>query len=586
MHDVDAKCETDSLSTEILSSKGPYRPNDRKSPLLTANIVFAFLKRYPILQRPPQITRKFVWCRTIASDEDALSLKQEGGDTGTLYLSTVDRALDVLDNTTGTFLVVVSRTREVPDWAGRFRNRIIIVQSDDRLIYISSIIQNLFANLLVWEVALDRVVSSHGSFTELLDEGSRALGCFMAVTDGGFNDIAHSTAAEPPSNTFAQLIETGCYTPDMISHIENDVLSKYRSSQGPLLDLKRHDGEPDLIHIPVFYNGEYFFHLVMACRPDMDPYAAHDFATIFASRFKALCSTFWEDIIMVKSPWHRVFTNLIDGIPMNETYLATQLSLTAIPQATQFCLLCFDFGEGATPTASSRLTAVATDLNSGLCYPFAYNGQLLVLCYSTANANVPFSLHGIAGDIGAHIPKTPNLRTGVSRTFRKIERLHVAFAQASLALTFSPYIDAGSALLGQSRDHGCYSFDSVFPFYLLVSSMHDNELTALSVSDCMLETLVAEDKASGTEIVKLLWTYLCLERNATATSKQLNMHRNTVLYHIEKIEKRFAIDFDDPIMRTNLLDEFRTFFLTDGFEHEIDYAKFSVLRRYQERPLA
>ena len=115
--------------------------------------------------------------------------------------------------------------------------------------------------------------------------------------------------------------------------------------------------------------------------------------------------------------------------------------------------------------------------------------------------------------------------------------------------------------------------------------MHDNELITYSVSDGMLETLVAEDKASGSEIVKLLWTFLCHERNATAASKQLHMHRNTVLYHIEKIEKRFAIDLDDPIMRTNLLDEFRMLFLTDGFEREIDFEKFSVLRRYQERPL-
>ena len=308
MHDVNVERDTSSQSTEILSAKGPYRPNDRKSPLLTANIVFAFLERYPILQRPPQITRKFVWSRAITSEEDVLDLKRQGGDTGTLYLCDTDRALEVLTSTTGTFLVVVSRTDAAPEWANRFRNRILIIRSDDRLIYISSIIQNLFANLLVWEVALDRIVSSHGSLTDLLDEGSRALGCFMAVTDGGFNDIAHSTIVAPPSNTFSQLIETGCYTPDMITHIENDVLPEHRNSQGPLLDLKRHDKEPDLIHVPVFYNGEYFFHLIIACRSDMDPYAAHDFAAIFSSRFRALCSTFWEDIIMVKSPWHRIFT--------------------------------------------------------------------------------------------------------------------------------------------------------------------------------------------------------------------------------------------------------------------------------------
>jgi hypothetical protein len=76
-----------------------------------------------------------------------------------------------------------------------------------------------------------------------------------------------------------------------------------------------------------------------------------------------------------------------------------------------------------------------------------------------------------------------------------------------------------------------------------------------------------------------------LERNATAASKQLHMHRNTVLYHVEKIERRFSVSFDDLIMRTNLLVEFRMYFLTDGFTRDIEYDRFAVIRRYQERQL-
>ena len=569
----------------VLSASSPYQLDNRKNALVTANIVLAFLERFDILQAPSKTSKRFGWLKTIVTDEDVQALAEEGPDAGILYICTEDRAPAILELSPSIFLLVVSRTGEVPAWAERNRNRIVLIASNDRLIYISAQLQNLFTSMLVWEGALDRIVSAHGTLAELLDEGARALGCFMAVTDAGFNDIAHTSTVEAPTNAFVQLVETGCYTPDMIAHIERDVLPKHRNGRAPILDERRHDGEPDLIHFPIYFNGEYFFHLSMACRPGLSLLAASDLLAVFAERFSALCATFWEDIIMVKSPWHRVLTNLIDGVPMRDSYLATQLSLTAIPQSHQLCLLCFDLSEDETPTIRSHITEAAAALNGGACYPFAYNGRLLVLCYATSEIGVSFSLNEFSRDIENHVPLTGKLRIGISKTFANIEHIRTAFNQALLAINFSECIDAECILLGKKREHYCYSFDSILPYYLIVSSMHDNALVSESINPVILKVLAEEDRASGTEIIRLLWTYLCLERNATAASKQLHMHRNTVLYHIEKIERRFSIELDDLIMRTSLLTEFRIYFLTDGFAHGIDYERYAVIRRHQERQL-
>ena len=583
MSDVAQK--TDSEAVEIFSTNGPYQLRGKHTTYLSANILIAYLDRFNVLQSPERTTKKFSWFRVVVTDEDVDKVAEEGMDSSVLYICTEDRAENLLELSPSAFLLVVSRTGELPEWAYRNRNRIVIIESTDRLIYIAAIMQNLFTSIIVWESALDQIVSSHGAIVDLLNEGARALGCFMAVTDDGFNDLAHTSDVEPPTHAFAQLVETGCYSPDMISHIENDVLPVCKNTRGPVIDPRRHDDEPDLIHFPLYFNGDYFFHLVMACKPGLDPNAARDLLAIFADCFSSLCAGFWEDIIRVKSPWHRVLTNLIDGVPMHENYLKTQLSLTAIPESSQFCLLCFDLNADNTPTIRSHITEAVASLNGGSCYPFAYNGRLLVLCYSTAESGRPFSLQEFARDIENHIPLTGKLRTGISKTFTDIENLHVAFTQALLAINFSMCIDAECILLGKSREHYCYSFESIFPYYLLVTSMHDNELTAKSMSHGIIEQLAREDRESGTEIVQLLWTYLCLERNATAASKQLHMHRNTVLYHVEKIERRFSIELDDLIMRTNLLDEFRMYFLTDGYTQLVRYEKFAIIRRYQERPL-
>ena len=569
----------------ILTPRGPYRMQERKGALATANVVLAFLSRFEVLQAPARPMRRFTWVEAILSAEEAEALAAAEPDSTILYVCSADWAASVLEASPSTFVLAVSRTGEIPAWAQRNRNRTVLIASKDRLVYVASLLQNLFTSMVMWESTLDGIVAAHGTLAELLDEGARALGCFMAATDAGFNDIAHTSRIEPPTNAFAQLVETGCYTPDMISHIENDILPQSHAGHVPILDPKRHDGEPDLIHYPIYYNDEYFFHLAMACTPQLELFAARDLLAVFAERFRALCSTFWDDIIMVKSPWHRVLTNLIDGVPMNDSYLATQLSLTEIPQSNKMCLLCFDLNENDTPTMRSHITEAAASLNSGQCYPFAYNGRLLVLCYSTSNLGKPFSIQEFARDIENHIPLTGKLRTGISRTFTDITDLPIAFTQALLAINFSPCIDAECRLSGRPREHYCYTFGSALPYYLLITSMRDNNLTAQSVMHGIVETLASEDRESGTEIVQLLWTYLCLERNATAASKQLHMHRNTVLYHVEKIERRFSISFDDLITRTNLLDEFRMYFLTEGFTREIEYDSFAAIRRYQERPL-
>ncbi len=77
----------------------------------------------------------------------------------------------------------------------------------------------------------------------------------------------------------------------------------------------------------------------------------------------------------------------------------------------------------------------------------------------------------------------------------------------------------------------------------------------------LVSLLYQEDVRNGTNHTALLWFYLQTERNATAVANQLHMHRNTVLYHIEKIEKRFDFDLASKTARDWLLLSFKQFFL-------------------------
>ena len=61
--------------------------------------------------------------------------------------------------------------------------------------------------------------------------------------------------------------------------------------------------------------------------------------------------------------------------------------------------------------------------------------------------------------------------------------------------------------------------------------------------------------------MEIFWQYLSCERNATIVAERLHLHRNTVLYRIDKIQKRFDLDLSSQGVREKMLVDFKVFFL-------------------------
>ena len=76
-----------------------------------------------------------------------------------------------------------------------------------------------------------------------------------------------------------------------------------------------------------------------------------------------------------------------------------------------------------------------------------------------------------------------------------------------------------------------------------------------------MQKISAEDEAHGTNYLDIFWNYLASERNATAVAERLHLHRNTVLYRIDKLQKRFDLDLSSHEVREKMLVDFKVFFL-------------------------
>jgi DNA-binding PucR family transcriptional regulator len=69
----------------------------------------------------------------------------------------------------------------------------------------------------------------------------------------------------------------------------------------------------------------------------------------------------------------------------------------------------------------------------------------------------------------------------------------------------------------------------------------------------MLKRLHEYDKAHKSSLFYMLYVYLITERSATDTSAALSMHRNNVIYHINRIQDMLEVDLDRSDIRQLIL---------------------------------
>lgn len=92
------------------------------------------------------------------------------------------------------------------------------------------------------------------------------------------------------------------------------------------------------------------------------------------------------------------------------------------------------------------------------------------------------------------------------------------------------------------------SFFEMVNYYTTQSGINANQLYYRP-----LEMLIDKDRATGNNNLQLLDAYLNFDRNITLTAKHLNLHRNSVIYRVEKIEQMLEGSLDDPDLRFKLL---------------------------------
>ncbi len=211
-------------------------------------------------------------------------------------------------------------------------------------------------------------------------------------------------------------------------------------------------------------------------------------------------------------------------------------------------------------------TAKQLSLQLNRIHVYIYKNDILAICELDKENISQDEITAAVSSIQKNLGST-SADCGVSGVFSSITNLPVAYMQCSRALDMGEFLPGKSSILQDLRPYfNVYAFDDYAIYYqLYASKLVPYNLLNNTRTSSILEELQKMEKQFHIPYLDILYTHLLCERKATVTGQRLNMHRNTVIYHIERIEKLLGLSLEDEDLRISLLLAFKTREIEDYF---------------------
>ncbi len=172
------------------------------------------------------------------------------------------------------------------------------------------------------------------------------------------------------------------------------------------------------------------------------------------------------------------------------------------------------------------------------CYSVAFSSCFTIFLLATPlvdTRELSAAAHDIAGSLATLLKRyQAPAHIGISACSTAPEKIADAFQQTIHC------IQLGNRL---APDEDVCSFDEYQIYYLLSSTMSTDEIRSLYQDT--IEPLHRFDLENQCNYVNALETYIKNRFNVTKTAAAIHVHRNTLLYQLDKIRELLSLDMDD-----------------------------------------
>lgn len=380
-------------------------------------------------------------------------------------------------------------------------------------------------------IKLYEALTSGKGLQAILTAAGEILNNPILIADLNFKLIAHT---EPPgidNSLWRQIIDSGQYPDTYIRAITNDV-DLYNKVYG--------SGEPKILHDAtgpeqymskmISVNGKPVgFSTCLEYSSKITPLDTRLFDVFCAVVGSELRSD--ETIREYNARQIDYFISELLSGPAKADFISERIKGTGLNLKSYLSVLVAEFkDEKMRREYQLEYFRAAFDRVAPLGLCIIYRNSLVMLF---SHDQKEIFTHKLLDNISVQL-ETADMLGGISYRFRQIEDLNIYYKQARAAIRI------GRRLRGETR---LFEYrDTVF-YHMLDIVRQSDDLKRFC--DPRLLDAIEYDAENKTSFSMTAYVFLHANRNPALAAKQLDLHRNTIDYRINRLEELFGMDFDD-----------------------------------------
>lgn len=430
---------------------------------------------------------------------------------------------------------------------------ITVVQRNIDLRLLFNLVQRVFAKVNNWVLDMEKSTARRGGLQELLDLSEPIFRNFISIQDSTFKLVAYTKNVPTTDLVMTRLVQFGYHPPvSMELFKQHRRIEQYRTSTEVIVSRDKATSEYDVVKKTFPISGSIFIMVIMICNNKALSTAVVELFNILIEYIQKYAD--YEIAQAGDSGGAR--TLILDILGKNvgsEEETRMRAAYCGFPFEGDFKLFVFAFeDEQNVPTA--RLVKSLKEV-CGDDLVFTHGTHVLLL------TSTPPDIHAFCQQLADSIDYVSFI-SGISNSFKCLWDMPLAYEQALVSIDVSSGLKAPLTEKLNGNAQFCL-FSQTIVYHLIKAGYKVSpKIFDTSFFADALSLLREYDKQHHTEATKILRLYLENERRATTVSEMMNMHRNTILYHVERVKQLLGVSLDDVETRLRLLLAFKA----DDFE--------------------
>jgi sugar diacid utilization regulator len=231
--------------------------------------------------------------------------------------------------------------------------------------------------------------------------------------------------------------------------------------------------------------------------------------------------------------YESIFIDLINGHFVNRSVFLKATSNSKLNISGNYILVCLDIRNYYSKKREDNflLNSLIKMFNNS--WTFYYSENVITLIKLKEDERLPCLSEF------KNFLKRNKLKAGISCSFNDLYLLSEHYSQAKRALEISEILQGSEEL----------SYYEDCKFYDMLSKLHKgvggDGANLKKFCHSVIFRILEYDTEHKTEYLKTLWVYINNGKNSLKTSQKMHIHKNTVIYRIQKLQEYFSVDLSD-----------------------------------------